>query len=67
MVKIVAHALNLLAGAIWTALMPDKLEKYLPFLTEEQRALLYGSLYLAAAKPRGDPIREGVILGKPST
>jgi len=62
--SIVANSLYLLAGAIWTALMPDKLEKYLPFLTDEQRALLYGSLYLAAANPRGDPIREGVILGK---
>lgn len=53
----------MVAGAIWTNTMPDKLAKYLPFLTEEQRAKLYGSIVEAAANPRGDPIREGVIKG----
>ena len=55
--------LVVVAGAIWTNTMPDKLAKYLPFLTEEQRAKLYGSIVEAAANPRGDPIREGVIKG----
>lgn len=43
--------------------MPDNLEKYLPWLTDEQRAELYGSITLAASYPRGDPVREGVING----
>ncbi|TFK64325.1 MFS general substrate transporter, partial [Pluteus cervinus] len=50
-----------IAGAIWTNTMPGKLEKYLPFLTQAQRDQLYGSIVAAAANPRGDPIREGVI------
>ncbi|TFK23755.1 ferrichrome-type siderophore transporter [Coprinopsis marcescibilis] len=51
-----------IAGAIWTSLMPDQLAKHLPFLDEATRTQLYGSLYVAAAEPRGSPIREGVIL-----
>lgn len=43
--------------------MPDKLAQYLPFLSEAERKELYGSITQAAAKPRGDPIREGVIQG----
>lgn len=51
------------AGAIWSNTMPSNLEKYLPWLTDEQRAELYGSIALAASYPRGDPVREGVING----
>ncbi|KDR72260.1 hypothetical protein GALMADRAFT_253088 [Galerina marginata CBS 339.88] len=51
-----------IAGAIWTHMMPERLAFYLPFLTPDQRAALFGSIYTAAANPRGDPIREGVIL-----
>ncbi|KAF9529935.1 drug:h+ antiporter [Crepidotus variabilis] len=53
---------NAIAGAIWTSLMPQKMTKHLSFLSDAQRAELYGSLTTAAANPRGDPIREGVIM-----
>ncbi|KAG1727559.1 major facilitator superfamily domain-containing protein [Suillus paluster] len=52
---------NACAGAIWSNTMPANLEKYLPWLSDEQRAELYGSITLAAGYPRGDPVREGVI------
>lgn len=52
---------NACAGAIWSNTMPGNLEKYLPWLSDEQRAELYGSITLAASYPRGDPVREGVI------
>lgn len=43
--------------------MPGNLEKYLPWLTDAQRAELYGSITSVTASPRGDPVREGVIQG----
>jgi MFS family permease len=52
---------NACAGAIWSNTMPDNLEKYLPWLTDEQRAELFGSITSAASYPLGDPVREGVI------
>ncbi|OAX34932.1 MFS general substrate transporter [Rhizopogon vinicolor AM-OR11-026] len=52
---------NACAGAIWSNTMPANLEKYLSWLSDEQRAELYGSITSARAYPRGDPIREGVI------
>ena len=44
--------------------MPGKLAYYLPQLTDEERTTLFGSLYAVAVYPRGNPIREGVILGQ---
>ncbi len=35
-----------------------------PQLTDEERTTLFGSLYAVAVYPRGNPIREGVILGE---
>ncbi|KAG2131593.1 major facilitator superfamily domain-containing protein [Suillus bovinus] len=52
---------NACAGAIWSNTMPFNLEKYLPWLTNEERAELYGSIKLAASYPLGHPVREGVI------
>ncbi|KIJ58509.1 hypothetical protein HYDPIDRAFT_178059 [Hydnomerulius pinastri MD-312] len=52
---------NACAGAIWSNTMPANLEKYLPWLTDEQRAELYGSITSVTSSPRGDPVREGVI------
>ncbi|KAF9234946.1 major facilitator superfamily domain-containing protein [Melanogaster broomeanus] len=52
---------NACAGAIWSNTMPDNLAKYLPWLTDEQRAELYGSITSVTSSPRGDPVREGVI------
>lgn len=43
--------------------MPGKLAYYLPFVPEADRQELYGSLWAVATYPRGNPIREGVILG----
>jgi hypothetical protein len=57
----------IVAGAIWSNTMPGNLEKYLPWLSDEQRAELYGSITLAASYPRGDPVREGVINGTSET
>ncbi|KAK0442475.1 drug:h+ antiporter [Desarmillaria tabescens] len=50
-----------IAGAIWTGIMPDKLAKYLPFVSAEERAALYASITTVTTYPRGNPIREGVI------
>ncbi|KAF7363585.1 hypothetical protein MSAN_01015300 [Mycena sanguinolenta] len=50
-----------IAGAIWSSEMPSKLAYYLPFLSQAERDKLFGSINEAASKPRGDPIREGVI------
>ncbi|TDL21860.1 MFS general substrate transporter [Rickenella mellea] len=49
------------AGAIWTNTMPDRLVKYLPFLSENERAKLFGDITSVLSIPRGDPTREGVI------
>ncbi|KAJ6502389.1 drug:h+ antiporter [Mycena sanguinolenta] len=50
-----------IAGAIWSSEMPSKLAYHLPFLSQAERDKLFGSITEAASKPRGDPIREGVI------
>lgn len=51
------------ASAIWNAYMPTALEEYLPFVTPERRAELFGSITAAASYPMGDPVRTGVIAG----
>lgn len=43
--------------------MPIKLAFYLPSLSAEDRATLFGSLLAVTAYPRGSPNREGVISG----
>ncbi|KAJ7343319.1 major facilitator superfamily domain-containing protein [Mycena albidolilacea] len=50
-----------IAGAIWSSEMPSKLTQHLPFLSQAERDKLFGSITEAASKPRGDPVREGVI------
>ncbi|KAI5993196.1 hypothetical protein EDC04DRAFT_1276352 [Pisolithus marmoratus] len=52
---------NACAGAIWSNTMPGNLEKYLPWLSNKQRAELYGSITSVTSLPRGNPVREGVI------
>lgn len=52
---------NACAGAIWSNTMPRNLEKYLPWLTDVQRADLYGSITSVTSLPRGNPVREGAI------
>lgn len=51
------------AGAIWSNQMPERLAHYLPQLSDKERHELFGSVEKAAERPRGDPVREGVILG----
>ncbi|KAG6846802.1 hypothetical protein H0H93_011804 [Arthromyces matolae] len=41
--------------------MPGKLAEHLSFLTEDERAELFGSITAVLAYDRGTPIREGVI------
>lgn len=50
-----------LAGAIWSNTMPSNLARYLPALSDGERAKLYGNISSVLDIPRGDPIREGVI------
>ena len=44
--------------------MPDNLLKHLPFLSQQERDLLYNNIPFVLAYERGDPVREGVIRGK---
>ncbi|KAI9572565.1 MFS general substrate transporter [Boletus coccyginus] len=41
----------------------DRNSLYLPWLTDAERAELYGGITSVTAFPRGDPVREGVIQG----
>lgn len=43
--------------------MPERLAVHLPFVSADERATLFGSITSVTAYPRGDPIREGVIMG----
>lgn len=43
--------------------MPTKLAHHLPFLTQAERDVLYGSITAVTQYPRGNPTREGVISG----
>lgn len=47
--------------------MPPRLTKHLPTATPGQIALLFGSTIAVKAYPADDPIRLGVITGKPPT
>ncbi|KAF9522452.1 major facilitator superfamily domain-containing protein [Crepidotus variabilis] len=49
-----------IGGAIGMFLF--SLAHYLPQLTDDRRNELFGSILAAAAKARGDPVREGVIM-----
>ncbi|KAF5327482.1 hypothetical protein D9619_005131 [Psilocybe cf. subviscida] len=51
-----------ISGGIWSHMMPARLAHHLPFLSDADRALLFGSIYGATQFPRGNPVREGVIL-----
>ncbi|KAK0206671.1 drug:h+ antiporter [Desarmillaria ectypa] len=52
---------NAVAGAIWTNLMPGKLLKYLPNVSQDERDALYASITTVASYARGTEIREGAI------
>jgi len=61
MIEIGASIGSAIAGAIWTNLMPDRLLKNLPGVSDQERALLFGSIVEVMKYERGTPIREGVI------
>ena len=44
--------------------MPGNLERYLSWLTDAERADLYGSITSVTDLPLGDPVREGVAQGE---
>ncbi|KAK0453763.1 drug:h+ antiporter [Armillaria borealis] len=52
---------NSVAGAIWTNLMPGKLLKYLPNISQDERDALYSSITTVTTYARGTEIREGAI------
>ncbi|EIW80434.1 drug:h+ antiporter [Coniophora puteana RWD-64-598 SS2] len=56
-----------MAGAIWSNTIPANLEKYLPNLSDAERERLYASITSVMKYPRGNPIREGVILAYDDT
>ncbi|KAF5326806.1 hypothetical protein D9619_005122 [Psilocybe cf. subviscida] len=51
-----------ISGGIWSHMMPARLAHHLPFLSDADRAMLFGSIYGATQFLRGNPVREGVIL-----
>lgn len=53
----------MIAGAMWSALMPGNLAKALPELSEQERKKLFGSISDVLQYPREHPIRQGVIEG----
>ncbi|XP_006455502.1 hypothetical protein AGABI2DRAFT_187797 [Agaricus bisporus var. bisporus H97] len=50
-----------IAGALWMNIMPARMAKHLPFLSQNEQAELFGSIVSVTQYPRGNPIREGVI------
>jgi MFS family permease len=50
-----------IAGAIWTGLLPEKLEEYLPDMSAEERMRIYDDFKFAMSFPRGSVEREGIV------
>lgn len=50
-----------ISGAIWTNLMPSKLERYLPDELKGQALLIYGDLITQLSYPMGTPERDAII------
>ncbi|KAI8186041.1 Siderophore iron transporter [Colletotrichum sp. SAR 10_65] len=50
-----------ISGAIWTNLMPSKLERYLPDELKDQALLIYGDLVTQLSFPVGTPERDAII------
>lgn len=50
-----------IATAAWTGSMPNQLARYVPTDNTTLLDELYGSIYVIASYPAGDPIREGAI------
>ncbi|KAF6805734.1 siderophore iron transporter mirb [Colletotrichum sojae] len=50
-----------ISGAIWTNLMPSKLERYLPDELKSQALLIYGDITTQLSYPVGTPERDAII------
>ncbi|KAJ0270635.1 hypothetical protein COL940_011538 [Colletotrichum noveboracense] len=50
-----------ISGAIWTNLMPSKLERYLPDELKDQALLIYGDLVTQLSYPVGTPERDAIV------
>lgn len=50
-----------ISGAIWTNLMPSKLESYLPDELKDQALTIYGDLATQLSYPVGTPERDAII------
>src|SRR5579859_2457088 len=50
-----------IAGAIWTSILPTRLEEYLPEMSREGRARLYNDFEYAMSFGKGSTEREGII------
>lgn len=50
-----------IAGAIWTGILPTRLEENLPDMSQEQRSRLYNDFEYAMSFPRGSTERDGII------
>lgn len=50
-----------IAGAVWTSILPARLEEYLPEMSRDERARLYNDFEYAMSFGRGSTEREGII------
>lgn len=50
-----------IAGAIWTGILPARLEENLPHMSQEQRSRLYNDFEYAMSFERGSVERNGII------
>ena len=50
------------AGAIWTGLLPEKLQEYLPNIPPDERKRIFDDFKFAMSFPRESPEREGIVL-----
>ncbi|GME62234.1 Siderophore iron transporter mirb protein [Neofusicoccum parvum] len=50
-----------ISGAIWTNMMPQKIEEYLPAAEKGNATMIYGSLVLQLGYPVGSPVRDAIV------
>ncbi|KAI5305352.1 hypothetical protein KEM56_004645 [Ascosphaera pollenicola] len=50
-----------ISGAIWTNLMPGKLQEYLPDNLKDQWEVIYGDMTKQTSYPKGSAARDGII------
>jgi hypothetical protein len=50
------------AGNIWTSILPDRLERYLPDMDEAERRKIFNDFRYAMSFPAGNVERDGIVL-----